>query len=197
MSTPPRARHPLGWLLLALPVIAGLAAGAWYVFIRQGEEQTYLELQGNIDVRQVNLSFKVDGRIETLAVDEGDAVKAGMVVATLDQRYFEDELRVAQARRDNLKAALARLEHGSRPEEIAEARAQTAAREATLAQAKADYARYKELESTPGAVSKQDLLRYEAALAVAEADARYAHQSQRLAEIGPRSEDIDAALRSS
>ena len=107
VSKPPRGRHPLGWLLLALPVIAGLAAGAWYVFVRQGEEETYLELQGNIDVRQVNLSFKVDGRIETLAVDEGDAVKAGKVVATLDKRYFEDELRVAQARRDNLAAALA------------------------------------------------------------------------------------------
>ena len=74
-----------------------LSGGAWYIFVRQGEEETYLELQGNIDVRQVNLSFKVDGRIETLAVDEGDTVKAGQVVATLDKRYFEDELRVARA----------------------------------------------------------------------------------------------------
>ncbi len=85
-------------------------------------------------------SFKVDGRIETLAVDEGDTVKAGQVVATLDKRYFEDELRVARARRDNLAATLARLEHGSRPEEIAEARAQTAARaRRRLTQAKGDY----------------------------------------------------------
>ncbi len=190
---PPGRRRPWRWLLLALLIVGGLAAAAWYVFVRQGEEETYLELQGNIDVRQVNLSFKVDGRIETLAVDEGDTVKAGQVVATLDKRYFEDELRVARALRDNLAANLAKLEHGSRPEEIAEARAQTAAKEATLAQAKADYARYKELEKTPGAVSKQDLDRYAAQLAVAEADAKYAHESQRLVEIGPRIEDIDAA----
>src|SRR5262249_10525896 len=64
---------------------------------------------------------------------------------------------------------------------------------APLAQAKSDYARYKELEKTPGAVSKQDLARYEAQLSVAEADAKFAHESQRLVEIGPRKEDIAAA----
>ncbi len=190
---PPRRRRPWRWLLLGVLMMGGLGGAAWYIFDRQGEEETYLELQGNIDVRQVNLSFKVDGRIETLVVDEGDTVKVGQVVATLDKRYFEDELRVARALRDNLAASLTKLEHGSRPEEIAEARAQTAAKEATLAQAKADYARYKELEKFSGAVSKQDVDRYAAQLGVSEADAKYAHESQRLAEIGPRIEDIAAA----
>ncbi len=124
-TEPPSRRRPWRWLVLAV-LLAGLAGAAWYIFVWQGQEETYLDLQGNIDVRQVNLSFKVDGRVETLAVDEGDTVKAGQVVATLDKSYFEDELRVARARRDNLAATLAKLEHGSRPEEIAEARAQTA-----------------------------------------------------------------------
>ena len=77
-------------------------------------DERQLVLQGNIDVRQVNLAFKVDGRIASLAVDEGDSVKAGQVIATLDKRYFDDDLRLAQAHRDNAKASLARLEHGSR-----------------------------------------------------------------------------------
>ncbi len=55
-----------------------------------------------------------------------------------------------------------------------------------MAQAKGDDARYKELEKFPGAASKQDVAKYAAQLAVAEADAKYAHESQRLAEIGPR-----------
>ncbi len=75
--------------------MAGLASAAWFIFVRQGEEEAYLELQGNIDVRQVNLSFKVDGRVEALNVDEGDTVKRGQVIASLDKRYFEDELRIA------------------------------------------------------------------------------------------------------
>lgn len=181
------------WLPLFILVIGGAAGGIWYVLDRAVDVETDFALQGNIDVRQVNLSFKVDGRIETLAVDEGDTVKAGQVIATLDKRYFHDELGVATALRDNLAAALAKLEHGSRREEIAQSRAQTASRKAMLAEAKADYARYKELEKTPGAISRQELDRYAAQLAIAEADADAAFQSQRLIEIGPRQEDIDAA----
>ncbi len=176
-------------------LVAGLSGGAWYVFVRRGEAEPNLVLQGNIDVRQVNLSFKVNGRVETLAVDEGDTVKAGQVVATLDKRYFVDELRVARALRDNLAATVAKLEHGSRVEEIAESRAQTSAKEATAAQARGDDARYKELDKFPGAASKQDVAKYAARLAVAEADVKFAHESQRLVEIGPRYEDIDAARR--
>jgi HlyD family secretion protein len=178
---------------MAVLVILGAAAAVWYVFSQEVEVETQLSLQGNIDVRQVNLSFKVDGRVETLAVDEGDAVAPGQVVATLDKRYFRDELGVANAMRDNHASSLAKLEHGSRPQEIAQARAQTASKEATLAQAKADYARYKELEKTPGAISKQELDHYAAQLAVAEAEVMVALESQRLIEIGPRKEDIDSA----
>jgi HlyD family secretion protein len=187
------SHRPRRWLPLAVLVMAGVAGAVWYVLNHEVELQTQLVLQGNIDVRQVNLSFKVDGRIETLAVDEGDTVKAGQVVATLDKRYFQDELLVANGMRDNLASILAKLEHGSRPEEIAQARAQTSSKDAMLAQAKADYARYKELDKTPGAISKQELDRYAAQLAVTDADAKAAFESQRLMEIGPRKEDIDAA----
>jgi len=188
-----RSHRRWRWLPLAVLVIAAAATAVWYVLNREVEVETHFALQGNIDVRQVNLSFKVDGRIETLPVDEGDTVTAGQVVATLDQRYFQDELRVSSAFRDNLAAILAKLEHGSRPEEIEQARAQNASKEAMLAQAKADYARYKELEKTPGASSKQEFDRYAAQLAIAEADAKAAFESKRLIEIGPRREDIDAA----
>jgi HlyD family secretion protein len=57
-------------------VIAGAAgAGAWYYFDHRKRDEGRLVLQGNVDVRQVNLAFKVEGRIETLTVDEGDWVK--------------------------------------------------------------------------------------------------------------------------
>jgi HlyD family secretion protein len=59
-------------------------------------EEAALTLYGDVDVRQVNLSFKVEGRIVSLAVDEGDSAQAGAVVAELDRRYFDDELRLAR-----------------------------------------------------------------------------------------------------
>jgi HlyD family secretion protein len=188
-AAPPRRRLPRPWL--AALVVAGLGGAAWYLLGHEQPEETDLVLQGNIDVRQVNLSFKVDGRIETLMVDEGDTVKAGQVIATLDKRYFHDELRVARAARDNLASALAKLKHGSRPEEIAQARAQLAQQQATLEQARRDYARAERLIRT-NAVSREDYDKYQATRGVAEANVKYAQETLRLAEIGPRQEDIDA-----
>ncbi len=187
--------HRSGWLrfvLLAVVLGAGLGGG-WYVLSHdKKEEQVQLVLQGNIEVRQVNLAFKVEGRIETLAVDEGDQARAGQVIATLDKRYFSDELRLARARRDNAAANLARLVHGSRPEELAQARAERGQRQATLDLAKANLKRGEEL-APRGAISKEELDQRRQAVLVGEANVNYAQAALRLAEIGPREEDIDAS----
>jgi HlyD family secretion protein len=156
------------------------------------EEPAELVLSGNIDVRQVNLSFKVAGRIDTLAVDEGDPVKAGQVVATLERRYFEDDLRLARAQRDAAAATLQRLENGSRPEEIAEARALVAERKATLARATEDLERAERVFKASSG-SRQDLALAQATRDECQARLRSAEQSLRLAELGPREEDIAQA----
>lgn len=192
-SAPSEPRHRAVGCLLGLVLVAGgLAAGAWYLARTDDAEVTLLQLQGNIDVRQVNLAFKVEGRIAEVAVDEGDSVQAGQVVASLDKRYFNDELAVARAHRNNLAAAVAKLEHGSRPEEIAQARALSADREATLARAKEDFNRAKNLVGK-GAVSRQEYDLTQSALNSAEAQRNAARESQRLVELGPRQEDIDMA----
>src|SRR5438094_8460055 len=89
------------WEVAVALVVAGLGGGAWFYLAHRPRDESRIVLQGNIDVRQVNLAFKVEGRIEALAVDEGDAVISGQVIATLDKRYFHDDLRAARARRDN------------------------------------------------------------------------------------------------
>jgi HlyD family secretion protein len=192
VEQPAPGRRLWRWLVIALAVAASAGVAAWYFLAQGGGEEAQLVLQGNIDVRQVNLSFKVDGRLETLLVDEGDTVKAGQVIATLDKRYFHDELRVARAARDNLAAALAKLEHGSRPEEVAQARAQLALQRATLERAGRDYQRAVRLIGS-SALSREDFDQYQATSRVAEANVKYAQETLRLAEIGPRQEDIDVA----
>jgi HlyD family secretion protein len=178
--------------ILAALVAAGLFGAAWYIFGQEQREETQLVLLGNIDVRQVSLSFKVDGRIESLAVDEGDPVKTGQVLATLDKRYFCDDLHLAEARRDNAAATLARLLHGSRPEEITQARAQLGQQQATLELARANLKRGEDLLPN-GGISKEEVDQRRQAVAVGEANIQYAQATLRLAEIGPRQEDIDAA----
>ena len=180
-------------LLFAAVLSGGLAAAAWYVIANDHPVEPRLELQGNIDVRQVNLAFKVEGRIETLAVDEGDSVTAGQVIATLDKRDFADELQLARARRDNAAANLARLLHGSRPEEITEAKAELGQRQATLDLAKANLALRRTARFRRR--NQQGRSRRSAAKPFRRATPTSItpRPRLRLAVIGPRREDIDAS----
>ncbi len=192
-APPPAPRRRWPRLVIPLTLVAAAAGfGVWRYEAVPAEEPAELALQGNIDVRQVNLAFKVAGRIATLAADEGDAVKAGQVVATLDERYFRDDLRLARADRDNAAANLERLKNGFRPEEIETARAQEAERQATLKRAEQDFRRVQSLSGT-SAVSHQEYDQAQAALREAEARLRSAAASRKLYEIGSRKEDIAAA----
>ena len=193
-AEPPRhlRRRILPRFVALLLFASAAGGGGWYYFEHRQKNDGRLVLQGNIDVRQVNLAFKVEGRIETLNVDEGDPVKAGQVLATLDKRYFDDDLRLARARRDNQKAVLERLEHGSRPEEIAEAKAAVAERLATRDNARLVLERREALMKR-GSVTREEYDNARTALKEAEARLKTTQESLRLAVIGPRQEDIDAA----
>ncbi len=185
-----RSRAPL-FLLLLLVAAAGAGGYWWWREHNKAADNSLLTLEGNVDVRQVDLSFKVSGRIEKLNVDEGDRVNAGQVVAELDKTYFHDDLEQVRAQEQNSAANLARLEHGSRPEEIAQARARLVESQATQHRAAQDFDRYAALVGE-GAISKQNYDQAKAALAEADAEVNYAQQTLHLQEIGPRVEDIDA-----
>jgi len=191
----PAPSHGLPVRRIAIIVVLALAALGGYALYRVSrarEDEAHLVLQGNIDVRQVNLAFKVEGRITSLEVDEGDKVETEQLLAALDKKYFEDDLRVVRARRDNAVANLSRLEHGSRPEEIASAKAQSAEQRASLKRAEQDFDRAERLVGQ-GAVSRETFDQAKAALDEAKARLKAAEEAERMAVIGPRHEDIDAA----
>ncbi len=191
-ATPqPRQRLPRRPLILLVTLATALGVTAYRFSHTASLAPAELTLLGNIDVRQVNLSFKVGGRIESLFVDEGDSVVAGQTIAALTQSYFEDGLRLAQAQRDQVQANYDRLRNGSRPEEIEEAQAQTATARAALARAEQDYKRSAKL-IRENAIATADYDLNRAAYLEAQAALKSAEASQRLVEMGPRAEDIAA-----
>jgi HlyD family secretion protein len=73
-------------------------------------KHTPLTLYGNVDIRDVNLSFRVSGRLLNLKVDEGDDVRQGDLIAQLDPDPYEREVRAAEATVKQQKASLAYAE---------------------------------------------------------------------------------------
>jgi len=189
----PAARRRLRLALGAgLLVAAGLALW-WYAGRSAGPGA--IVLYGNVDLREVNLAFNDSGRIESIAVQEGDAVHRGEAVAQLDTSRLLPMLAQAEARAAAERAALERLQHGSRPQEIAQARANLALARAQQRQTLAQYSRVASVFRRSGgrAVSRQDVTDARAAAAVAAARTRVAREALHLAVLGPRREDIAQA----
>ena len=73
MTRGAKAARPI---VIILAVAAAAAGGYWW-WSAKGRSDGPLVLQGNVEVRQVNLGFKVAGRIKELFVDDGDGVQRG------------------------------------------------------------------------------------------------------------------------
>jgi len=187
-----RAFSQRRWMFLGLLVIA-LGGGWWWWLWSHGHEAGGpLVLQGNVEVRQVNLGFKVAGRIKQLNVDEGDFVSEGQVLASLDKVYFEDSLNQVRAQREQSAANLAKMVAGNRPDEIAQAESLVAEREAIALNAKTTFDRSQQLWNN-GAGSRKA---YDDAIAAhlqAQAQLDSGRVALQLMKSGFRKEDIDLA----
>ena len=120
-------------LILAIAVLVALIGGGtwWY----QSLQNNGLTLYGNVDIRTVNMSFRVGGRLQSLNVDEGDAIKRGQTLGQLDKAPYENALMQAKANFATAQAQYDLMMAGYRAEEIAQAAAAV-----KQAQAAYDYA---------------------------------------------------------
>ncbi|WP_313114346.1 secretion protein HlyD [Pseudescherichia sp.] len=116
--------------LMAVVIVLAAAVGGWLWY--QSQQDRGLTLYGNVDIRTVNMSFRVGGRLASLNVDEGDAIKAGQVLGTLDKAPYENALMQAKASVAVAQAQYDLMQAGYRDEEIAQT-------EAAVRQAKAAY----------------------------------------------------------
>ena len=148
-----------------------------------------------MDLRQVALAFNNSERISAVLVQEGDRVHQGQTLARLDTSRLQPLTAQAEAQVAAQRQVVLRLHNGSRPEEIAEARANVASAKADADNVRRQFERLKELseKSQGGAVSQQDVDNARTALAVAEAKLSLNQQALELSLAGPRKEDIAEA----
>ena len=83
--------------IIALIVILIIIGTTFFLLTRKKENPNELTLYGNIEIRQVDLSFQVSGIIEKMLKDEGDSIKKGELLAVLDSRDYRSNLEKATA----------------------------------------------------------------------------------------------------
>jgi len=104
----------------------------------------------------------IEGRVESIAVVEGDRVEAGQELARLYDVDLRAELAAAEARVAEAKATQEKLSNGARPQEVNGARAEVERVAAELAAANEVLAHSRELQPK-GAIPLEELQRDEAA----------------------------------
>ena len=198
------------FILVAVAVIflLGLSALAYrYLFTPAPEVETVTAAAEGGDVpgtviltatgyivphHKINVNSKVTGRVKWIGVEKGDKVKEGQVLVRLEDDEFRAQYQQAKGAADAARAYVEELQHGSRPEEIAQAQHNLDEAKATLVNDKLTLDRTRDLFQQ-GVVSKQTL---------DDTTAKYDSDQQRvnslskafeLAKIGPRPEEIARA----
>jgi HlyD family secretion protein len=177
-------------LIIAILIVAAAGMTAWMVGRKQSQPE--LVLYGDVDLRQVDLAFNDSGRIAAVNVQEGDRVKRGEILARLDTSRLGPQVEEAEATAAAQRDVVARMHHGSRPQEIAEARANVESAAADAANDRRQYERLKTLAAKEVA-SQQTLDNAKAAMDVATAKLNVNQKALDLAVAGPRQEDIAQA----
>ncbi|MGD0960485.1 MAG: secretion protein HlyD [Methylomonas sp.] len=178
-----------------ISVVIILLAGAvlaWVYRCHEAGTDKTLVLYGNIDIREVNLGFRVSGRLAKLEFDEGDKIKSGEMIATLDDEPYRNQAASAKAQVQSLRARLKLRQTGNRPQEIAQARSLVREREATAANAKRLLERSEKTLDAKG-ISAQDRDNADANYREAVARLASARENLDLLEAGFRVEDISQA----
>ncbi len=184
MST--SARPILIILFISIVAIGG------FLFFNNTEKTDEITLYGNIDIRQVELSFHDPEHVAKILVEEGERVEKGQLLAEQDLERFHYQLEKAKAQTEAQQQVVLRLVTGSRPEEIRRLRDEVKSLEAEVRFDEKEYQRVKKLVKRR-LTSVESVDRAYARLIANQQKLAALKEQYRLAVIGPRKEDIAQA----
>jgi HlyD family secretion protein len=174
---------------------AAVAAGVYFYprFAKKPAPTNQLTLSGNIEAHESLVSFKVQGRIVALSIEEGQQVEQGALLARLEDADYKQKIKIDEAgvrvRQSNLALTLA----GTREQEVKALQQTVLDAQADLEQKKLDSDRAQRLFAKDEVTAQERDL---AATAVKRTEANFKAAQQRYNEAveGSRKEDMSAAI---
>jgi multidrug resistance efflux pump len=143
-----------------------VVAFCWYFFTAQRLDD--LQLIGTVDANEVVISSRIAGRIQTLEVDEGDDVRTGQLIATIESDDLAAARKAAEATASSQQNKLLeasdteRQTRGGTSSQVANAEAQLRAARAALTQAQAQYEHQEADTSRTVALAEQGVMSQQA-----------------------------------
>jgi multidrug efflux pump subunit AcrA (membrane-fusion protein) len=199
----------LVWIGVAVSVIAVAGAGGWYALGRPANPagpavapvvrrdlSATVTATGTIKAMvgaEVRVGARIPGRVERLAVQVGDRVKVGQVIARLEQDDLRAAVEKARADLAAAEAKLATVKNGARPQELQTAEAALRQAEANSSLAKVNLDRYRALYQD-GGIALQQVDTAARDYGVAAAQARTAREQLSLTREKYTPEDLQYAV---
>lgn len=196
-SETPRRRWAL-WLGLAIVLVVAIVFAAralrpkiatvrlFSIAPATAQGRVMLSADGHIIAHHtIYVNSKITGKIAWIGVHKGQQVRKGQVLVRLEATEFRAQVEQARGQVDAAAANLRILRHGSRPQEIREARANLRQARATLAEDTIVLHRDQKLFAS-GIVARQQLDSDQALYNADQARAHSLEQAYRLAVIGSR-----------
>lgn len=97
-------------LIVFLLLIGLIGPLIYYFYYRHHKDSDEIILYGNVDVRQVDLSFRVPGLVKEIYYEEGDLVKTGSLLGILDKQPYLDQVKQEEANVESIRASLRNAE---------------------------------------------------------------------------------------
>lgn len=97
------------YLVIALAILLAIVIAVVRV-VHHHKDKDFIVLYGNVDVRQVDLGFRVLGRVVTMPFQEGDFVPKGTFMGALEEQPYKDQVMEAKAAIESIKASLLNAE---------------------------------------------------------------------------------------
>ncbi len=157
-----------------------------------GTGKDKIKASGDIEATNVNVGAKVGGQVTSLLFHEGDKVKEGDTLMTIDHDLLSIQLRQAEAGVEAARAQLELLKQGARTEDVKQAEDVLKQSKVNFDLAKLDYDRNKKLADA-NSITKQQFDNVAAKFEIAQSQYNSAKENLRKIKNLARPEEIKQA----